>query len=70
MIFRTGSVLIVGKCEEVVLRKIYEFIKQLLHDQYHDIVDRNCTQTKKENKPKQFKRFILCSRQNSLHQTM
>ena len=70
MIFRTGSVLIVGKCEEVVLRKIYEFIKQLLHDQYHDIVDRNCTQTKKENKPKQFKRFILCSRHNSLHQAM
>ena len=34
MIFRTGSVLIVGKCEEPVLYKIYDFIKQLLHDQY------------------------------------
>ena len=66
MIFRTGSVLIVGKCEEPVLYKIYDFIKQLLHDQYHTIIDRNCTQTKKENKPKQFKRSILCSRQNPL----
>ena len=66
MIFRTGSVLIVGKCEEAVLYKIYDFIKQLLHDKYHTIIDRNCTQTKKENKPKIFKRFILCSRQNTL----
>jgi hypothetical protein len=70
MIFRTGSVLIVGKCEEAVLRKIYQFIKLLLHDQYYDIIDRNCTQTKKENKPKQFKRSILCSRKQPLQKAM
>tara|TARA_A100001015_G_scaffold312449_1_gene417643 strand:- start:973 stop:2031 length:1059 start_codon:yes stop_codon:yes gene_type:complete len=30
MIFRTGSVLIVGKCEEHVLRNIYEFLKNTI----------------------------------------
>jgi len=34
MIFRTGSVLIVGKCEEDELMDIYEFLKKLLHDEY------------------------------------
>lgn len=37
MIFRTGSVLIVGKCDESVLNDVYEFIKQLLIDEYKNI---------------------------------
>jgi hypothetical protein len=37
MIFRTGSVLIVGKCEEVVLYKIYDFIKNILEKEYEKI---------------------------------
>ncbi len=37
MIFRTGSVLIVGKCEEDVLMNIYEFLKKILHDEYNEI---------------------------------
>jgi len=37
MIFRTGSVLIVGKCDENVLNEVYEFIKQLLIDEYKNI---------------------------------
>jgi len=37
MIFRTGSVLIVGKCEEVVLFKIYDFIKNILETEYEKI---------------------------------
>jgi len=37
MIFRTGSVLIVGKCEEHVLYKIYDFIKQILETEYDKI---------------------------------
>ena len=37
MIFRTGSVLIVGKCEENVLRIIYEFLKKLLIDEFSNI---------------------------------
>lgn len=34
MIFRTGSVLIVGKCSEQILHSIYQFVKQMLMDEY------------------------------------
>lgn len=37
MIFRTGSVLIVGKCSEAILKYIYTFIKKILHDEYSNI---------------------------------
>jgi TATA-box binding protein (TBP) (component of TFIID and TFIIIB) len=37
MIFRTGSILIVGKCTDDVLYCVYEFLKQLLLDEYHEI---------------------------------
>ena len=54
MIFRTGSVLIVGMCEEDVLIKIYEFLKQLLHDEFENIcqglVDSNNNHIKDKNK--------------------
>lgn len=38
MIFRTGSVLIVGKCPEHVLRYIYAFVIRILRNEYHSIV--------------------------------
>ena len=38
MIFRTGSVLIVGKCNDSdIIYNIYEFIKKILYDNYSDI---------------------------------
>jgi hypothetical protein len=37
MIFRTGSVLIVGKCEDNVLMTIYEFLKIILTNEYKNI---------------------------------
>lgn len=37
MIFRTGSVIIVGNCSEKILRFIFEFIKQILTDEYENI---------------------------------
>jgi hypothetical protein len=37
MIFRTGSVLIVGKCDEVVLNHIYAFLVRLLKTEYYTI---------------------------------
>ena len=45
MIFRTGSVLIVGKCEEVVLYQIYDFIKNVLVTEYESIHSVNNTET-------------------------
>ena len=37
MIFRTGSVLIVGRCDENVLMIIYEFLKIILNNEYKNI---------------------------------
>jgi TATA-box binding protein (TBP) (component of TFIID and TFIIIB) len=37
MIFRTGSVLIVGRCDENVLFIIYEFLKIILNNEYKNI---------------------------------
>jgi hypothetical protein len=34
MIFRTGSVLIVGMCDEDILRDIYQFVKLLLKEEF------------------------------------
>jgi hypothetical protein len=45
MIFRTGSVLIVGKCDENVLMLIYEFLKNILHNEYKNISQKNVENT-------------------------
>jgi TATA-box binding protein (TBP) (component of TFIID and TFIIIB) len=37
MVFRTGSILIVGMCDEKVLYDIYEFLKNLLITEFHEI---------------------------------
>ena len=37
MVFRTGSILIVGMCDEKVLYDIYEFLKDLLIVEFHEI---------------------------------
>ena len=37
MIFRTGSVLIVGKCNEWLLNEVYLFIKNMLQSEYSNI---------------------------------
>lgn len=37
MIFRTGSVLIVGRCDETVLYEIYDFVKNILINEYSSI---------------------------------
>ncbi len=40
MIFRTGSILIVGMCDDNVLYVIYDFLKKILVDEYHKINQR------------------------------
>ena len=37
MIFSTGSVLIVGKCEIDVIQEVYEFLKTIFRDEYYEI---------------------------------
>uniref|UniRef100_A0A6C0KQF7 Uncharacterized protein n=1 Tax=viral metagenome TaxID=1070528 RepID=A0A6C0KQF7_9ZZZZ len=43
MIFRTGSVLIVGMCDEYVLKEIYKFLKNLLKTEFKHICQRLIT---------------------------
>jgi len=56
MIFRTGSVLIVGKCEDSVLLEIYDFLKILLKNEFSEIYQNNGgevnDEAKKITKPK------------------
>tara|TARA_B000000437_G_scaffold5464_2_gene4915 strand:- start:5461 stop:6615 length:1155 start_codon:yes stop_codon:yes gene_type:complete len=52
MIFRTGSCLIVGNCSEKILRFVYNFIKQLFHDQYYNICVTNTNTEIKVKKEK------------------
>ena len=44
MIFRTGSVLIMGKCEERVLHEMYKIVTNILIDEYNEISQGNCTE--------------------------
>jgi len=41
MIFRTGSVLIMGKCKEYILYEMYEFISKILIEKYESISQGN-----------------------------
>jgi TATA-box binding protein (TBP) (component of TFIID and TFIIIB) len=59
MIFRTGSILIVGKCSERVIRDIYEYLATILVKEYASIVDHNCIHSKKETTVRKIKKYIL-----------
>lgn len=59
MIFRTGSVLIVGKCDENILYNIYNFIKTILEEEYNSIVTNNIDISKQDKKKKQVRKKII-----------
>ena len=59
MIFRTGSVLIVGKCSEDELLQIYNFIKELLKKEFFKIYSENFIEKKKTNQEKVTKKKIF-----------
>ena len=40
MIFRTGSILIVGRCEEEIIVNVYTFLKELLCKEHIDISEK------------------------------
>jgi len=61
MIFRTGSVLIVGMCNDLILMKIYEFLKNLLRVEFTNICQKIITEdmvSVKNNKRKIRKKII------------
>ena len=59
MIFRTGSILIVGKCSLLIIHKIYDYIVSLLKESFQSIVDHKCTHVKPELFKKKVKKTIL-----------
>ncbi len=59
MIFRTGSILIVGKCDENVLNITYNYIKNILIDEYHQIHIKSVNSTKEVVKKKKIKKKTI-----------
>ena len=61
MIFRTGSVLIVGNCSEMILRVVFDYIKLLLTAEFKNIRVVKDTSTEKIKNPKLRKKTIYVS---------
>ena len=60
MIFRTGSVLIVGKCSREIIHKIYDFLCDILNKEYANIKGINNDVTSLKSKPlKNRKKHII-----------
>lgn len=59
MIFRTGSVLIVGKCDDERLNVVYNFLTKLLADECLEIITINEHDVKKTQKPKKQRNKII-----------
>ena len=71
MIFQTGSGLIVGKCDDVMLDFVYKYIRGILEREYERVVDRFGNFEKnllgdKLKKTKPRKRIILCKTNESV----
>jgi hypothetical protein len=60
-LFRTGSCLISGNCNEEILFYIYRFVKQILRDEYYNICSNTDTPPKKEKKNKLKKKIVEMS---------
>ena len=66
MIFRTGSVLIIGKCDEKILHIVYNFIKDLLIVEYPNIYVQNTESIKNIQKTKKLKTRIITLKDEKL----
>jgi hypothetical protein len=58
MIFRTGSVLIVGKCSEKILKHIYTYLKTIFKEEYSNIVQNDLIIVKE--KTKKLRKKVIC----------
>jgi hypothetical protein len=55
MIFRTGSILIVGMCNEDILEQVYIFIKNVLEKEFLKICQKLCSESDLKAKTKKTK---------------
>lgn len=63
-IFRTGSVLILGTCDEIILNEVYDFVTNLLKTEFKYICsslidDDNRPKSNKDKKRKSQKKFVV-----------
>ena len=58
MIFRTGSVLIVGKSEEYIIRRVYKYLIDIFKNEYDDIYTEE-SQIIKTDKTKRIKKIYI-----------
>lgn len=58
MVFRTGSILIVGHCDKIILHIIYRFIKNILIKEHKSIYIKP-ENAKDKNKKKRLKTFLI-----------
>ena len=63
MIFRTGSILIVGNCTEYIVNIIYKCLIKILKDEYNEIVLPGVVKNKIKKLKKCRKKFILVSQE-------
>ena len=62
MIFRTGSILIVGKCNKEQLLVVYEYIKTILQDEFKSIksnISQEAFYIEKKSKYKKSKKKLI-----------
>ena len=66
MIFRTGSVLIVGNCNENILNIIYNYLKNVINNEYDEIFIKINNEEKKNLIKKLEKNYIIFELNNQL----
>lgn len=59
MVFRTGSTLIVGHCDEDLLNVIYQYLKQILETEYKNIAIGNIVERREKSTVKKSKRKTI-----------
>lgn len=59
MIFRTGSVLVVGKCNEDVIHAMYAYLNKIFEDNFAEVADRSMDVKLVVKKEKKQKKWII-----------
>ena len=64
MIFRTGSTLIVGHCDEELLNEIYQYLKKILETEYKNIAIGNIVERREKSAIKKSKKKTIYVKSN------
>jgi hypothetical protein len=64
MIFRTGSTLIVGHCDEDLLNVIYQYLKKILEIEYKNVAIGNIVERREKTSIKKCKKKTIYVKSN------